>query len=68
MNRRTFVTVGATCFAMIPLPGFGLLGKHLPTKPAWLLDWIAINDGQLANYAPLKVTDATHPYAGGYRN
>ncbi len=48
--------------------GFGLTDKQAATKPAWLLDWIAINDSQLANYTPLKVTKAGHPLAGGYMN
>ena len=68
MNRRNFVTIGATCLTMIPLPGLGLFAKRTANKPAWLLDWIAINDWQLANYAPLKVTDTANAYVGGYMN
>ncbi|MDB5240605.1 MAG: hypothetical protein JWP57_1230 [Spirosoma sp.] len=68
MTRRNFVMIGATSLSMIPLLGFGLLDKHTTNLPAWLLDWITINDGHLANYTPLKITDPTHTYAGGYMN
>ncbi|HEX9956311.1 MAG TPA: hypothetical protein VGA96_03615, partial [Fibrella sp.] len=68
MDRRTFVTIGAASVGVIPLLGFTLIDKQVADKPAWLLDWIAIYDRQLANYAPLKVTDAGHRYAGGYMN
>ena len=68
MNRRNFVTIGATCLTVIPFSGFSLFIKRTLNKPVWLLDWIAINDRQLANYAPLKVTDAANAYVGGYVN
>lgn len=67
MNRRTFVT-GSACLGLIPLAGFRLCTEHTVDKPAWLLRWVAINDQQLTNYAPLRVTDTANPYVGGYMN
>ncbi|SOD88560.1 hypothetical protein [Spirosoma fluviale] len=68
MNRRHFVTLSASSLTLIPTLGFSELVNRAPRKPAWLLDWIAINDQQLPNYAPIKVTDANSRYAGGYMN
>ncbi len=68
MNRRQFVTLSATSLGVIPMLGFKGLASVAPTKPAWLLDWIRINDQQLPNYAPLKVVDAASKYVGGYMN
>ncbi|GAB4038897.1 hypothetical protein GCM10028809_58470 [Spirosoma gilvum] len=48
--------------------GFKGFVRANPAKPAWLLDWIRINDQQLANYKPLKVTDSTNRFVGGYIN
>ncbi len=66
MNRRDFVTLSATSLCLIPTLGFTGFTSIAPAKPAWLLDWIKINDQQLANYPPLKVTDTASPYVGGY--
>lgn len=68
MNRRTFVTLGATSLCVLPSVGFGLVDKKGITKPAWLLNWIAVNDKNLANYTPLRITASGHPYEGGYMN
>ncbi|MEZ0484648.1 hypothetical protein [Fibrella aquatica] len=68
MNRRQFVALSATSITLIPTVGFSEWTRVAPTKPAWLLDWIRINDQQLPNYAPLKVTDAANRYVGGYVN
>ncbi|HLL94789.1 MAG TPA: hypothetical protein VK404_07420, partial [Spirosoma sp.] len=68
MNRRNFVLVGATSVGLIPLLGLGVVHKPTARLPAWLLDWITINDQHLANYTPLKITDPVHRYAGGYMN
>lgn len=68
MNRRQFVTLSATSITLLPTLGFSELGNRAPRKPAWLLEWIAINDQQFPNYAPLKVTDAANRYVGGYVN
>ncbi|WP_019987531.1 hypothetical protein [Rudanella lutea] len=65
MNRRTFVNLTATTISLLPMQGFARF-TTAPAKPAWLLDWIKINDKGFPNYAPLKVT--TGPYAGGYLN
>jgi hypothetical protein len=68
MDRRKFVTIGATSLGVIPLLGFRLIDKPAAPKPAWLLDWISLNDAQLATYAPLTITDVASQYVGGYMN
>lgn len=68
MDRRNFVTIGATSLCLMSASGFTMLKKQRATKPAWLLEWIRINDQQLANYKPYKVTDSTSKYVGGYMN
>ncbi|ADB40984.1 hypothetical protein [Spirosoma linguale] len=68
MDRRNFISIGATSLSLLPLTGFADVYTNTVRKPAWLLDWIAINDRQLPNYGLIKVTDANSPYAGGYLN
>jgi hypothetical protein len=68
MNRRQFVTVGAASLSLIPWLGHPQSISRAPDLPTWLADWIAINDRHLANYTPLRVTDARHRFVGGYRN
>ncbi|WP_080056316.1 hypothetical protein [Spirosoma aerolatum] len=68
MNRRNFITLGASTLAITPMLGFKGFARTSQTKPAWLLDWITINDQQLANYKPLKVTDPANRFVGGYMN
>ncbi len=59
---------GATAVGLIPLLGLTTFGKPTATKPAWLLEWIAIYDPLLANYAPLRITDVASRFVGGYMN
>ena len=66
MNRRNFVTIGATSLCAIPLLGFRIFKNNNVEKPAWLLDWIKIHDQQLPNFKSLKVTVPNHKYFGGY--
>lgn len=67
MNRRHFVTRSATTLALMPMLGFKGFARIAPTtKPAWLLNWITINDKGFPNYTPLKVTNGR--YTGGYMN
>lgn len=66
MNRRNFVTVGATSLCALPFLGINTFEKHTPNKPAWLVEWIKIHDQQLPNFKPLKVADPNHKYLGGY--
>lgn len=68
MDRRHFVTLGATALSLVPWLGLAGSYRAAPAKPAWLLDWIALNDQQLAGFAALRVPDAASPYAGGYLN
>ena len=66
MNRREFVRAGALSLCAAPVIGWRGLEKQKAVKPKWLLEWIAMNDQQLAGYKQLKVTDLRHRYAGGY--
>ncbi len=68
MDRRKFVTISATSLGIIPLLGFRIIDNPTVAKPNWLLDWISLNDLQLANYAPLKITDVASRFVGGYMN
>ncbi len=68
MNRRHFITFSATSLGIIPMIGFTGSARAIPDKPAWLLDWIRINDQQIASYAPLAITDTASKHAGGYMN
>ncbi len=68
MNRRDFIAVGGVGLSALSGFGFTAMGKPKAPKPAWLLEWIKIYDKQLANYAPLKITDRASKFAGAYRN
>ncbi len=68
MDRRDFVKVGTTTIGAVSVFGFKAVSQQAATKPGWLLEWIAIYDKQLANYAPLKITDPASKFVGGYRN
>ena len=68
MNRRNFVTLSATSLCLIPALGLKGFANLAPPKPEWLLEWIKINDQQLANYKPIRVTDPANKYVGGYMN
>ncbi|GAB3996617.1 hypothetical protein GCM10028807_39640 [Spirosoma daeguense] len=48
--------------------GFKSFTSIAPAKPAWLLDWIKINDQQFGNYKSIKVTDPANKFVGGYVN
>ena len=62
------MTISATSLGIIPLLGFRIIDNPTVPKPNWLLDWISLNDLQLANYAPLKITDVASRFVGGYMN
>ena len=68
MDRRNFVSLGATALTLVPFLGFAVPQKPTATKPAWLLDWIASSDQQFGGYPALRITDAASPYLGGYVN
>jgi hypothetical protein len=68
MNRRNFVTRSATSLCLLPALGLKGFTNRAPAKPEWLLEWIKINDQQLAIYKPIKVTDAANQFVGGYMN
>ena len=71
MNRRKFVTLGATTLSALPVLGFTSF-EHFPerisNKPAWLKKLIQLNDAELKQLATTKITDASNPYFGGYKN
>lgn len=67
MNRRNFVTMGASSLCAIPMLGFSVFEKRNGAeKPAWIVEWIKIHDQQLPNFKKLRVTDPKHRYVGGY--
>lgn len=66
MNRRNFISTGATLLCSIPWLGFRKFENQMAEKPAWLIEWIKIHDQQLPNFKALKLTDPKHKYAGGY--
>ena len=68
MDRRTFITIGSTSLCLMPSLGFSRIPENRVTKPAWLLDWIKINDQHLADYIPFRITAPTSSYVGGYLN
>ncbi len=66
MNRRNFVTLGATSLCAIPVLGFRTFEKTNTEKPTWLLEWIKIHDKSLSYFKPFKITAPNHKYVGGY--
>lgn len=68
MNRRTFVGLSAGIVGVFPSFGQNFTLANIEKKPAWLLEWIKINDENLKNYQAIKVTDTNHKYFGGYKN
>lgn len=67
IDRRIFIkSLGAACFMPAFAPTFSV--NNNSEKPAWLLEWIKINDKNLPNYKPIKVIDKQHKYFGGYMN
>ncbi|WP_259014595.1 hypothetical protein [Emticicia fluvialis] len=66
MNRRTFVNTGILSVCSVPFLNLSA-GAFVPDqKPAWIVDWIKINEAQLPGFRALKVTDPNHRYFGGY--
>jgi hypothetical protein len=70
MQRRNFVTLSTYALSVIPFMGFSSFTKMnedgVVNKPDWLIKAIKENDEALKGYAPFKITDASHPYFGGY--
>ncbi len=70
MQRRYFVTLSTSALSAIPFMGFSSFTKMnedgVVAKPEWLIKAIKDNDEALKGYAPFKITDASHPYFGGY--
>jgi hypothetical protein len=70
MQRRNFVTLSTSALSAIPFMGFSSFTKMnedgVVAKPEWLINAIKDNDEALKGYAPFKITDASHPYFGGY--
>lgn len=72
MNRRKFVSLGASSLCVLPVMGVSAFTKKmypLPlAKPSWLLDLVKLNDAQLKNMAAFKVTAKDSPFYGAYFN
>lgn len=68
MDRRKFVSVGATALCALPVLGFSSIGKPSADKPAWLVRLIGYNDEQLKDLRQYKITAPGDPFAGGYTN
>lgn len=70
MNRRKFVTLGATSVCMMPFLGAAAFRKEQyaapAVKPAWLVELIRFNDEELKNLRQYKITDTAHRFYGGY--
>ncbi len=63
MNRRTFVNTSLLAVSSLP---FSYLDFSIVSKPAWILEWIKIQDKQLPNYQKYKVVQKENNYFGGY--
>ena len=63
MNRRTFVNTSLLAFSALP---FSNIDFSKESKPAWILEWIKIQDKQLPNYQKYKVIQKENKYFGGY--
>ena len=63
MNRRTFVNTSLLAFSALP---FSNIYFSKESKPAWILEWIKIQDKQLPNYQKYKVIQKENKYFGGY--
>ena len=70
MNRRKFVTLGATSVCLLPLAataGFiPVKQKVAEVKPDWLVKLIKINDTDLNGMMAHRITDPSHRYFGGF--
>lgn len=63
MNRRTFVNTSLLAVSALPFSNLDFLKV---SKPAWILEWIKIQDKQLPNYQKYKVIQKENKYFGGY--
>lgn len=68
MNRRNFVKITSSIGFLWPNFSEKFTFINVETMPAWLLEWIKINEKIIPNYEPLKVVDKSHKYFGGYMN
>jgi hypothetical protein len=69
MNRRKFVTLGATSVCLMPLLGTAAFVRGAQdAKPTWLVDLIHFNDADLKYIWAYKITDPSQKYYGGYRS
>lgn len=72
MNRRTFVRTGTTSLWILPQLQHTAFAQHTLTaprkKPAWLLELITLNDGQLASLRPSQINDSASKAYGGLKD
>lgn len=71
MNRRDFLQCSAVSssliFSNVPF-AWAAPQQAAERKPAWLLEWIKINDGILPNYAAGRITDPKSQAYGGFKD
>ncbi|NDU98602.1 hypothetical protein [Spirosoma terrae] len=72
MNRRTFLSGGVTSLCLIQTARFPVfsqssLGASV-AKPDWLVDLVKGNDQQLITVRTLRITEATNPAFGGFKD
>lgn len=72
MNRRKFVTLGATSLCVMPVFGLtamtGSDDKQPFAKPDWLVNMIHDNDAWVKKMAAFKVENKNNPLFGAYFN
>jgi len=70
MDRRKFVTLGATSICAMPIMGMPFFDKSIIKndliKPSWLIDLIKLNDVDVKQMSVYKVKDTSNKYFGGY--
>ncbi len=64
MNRRTFVALSTSAVGLTPWYSHALFFND-PSKPAWLKEWVKINDQRLESYQKYRITDAASQAYGG---
>ncbi len=71
MHRRSFLQISALSggFSLVNTPfSWASPSGVAERKPAWLLEWVKINDDILPNYVPLRITDPKSQAFGGFKD
>ncbi|MFN3380883.1 MAG: hypothetical protein ACK41O_15605, partial [Runella zeae] len=64
MNRRTFVALSTSAVGLTPWYSHASFFND-PSKPAWLKEWVKINDQRLESYQKYRITDSVSQAYGG---